>query len=308
MGPATFSLPGAFAWLSPFPSWCLISCVVPYFPQPEIHLFGRITLHAFWALVVLAMLVGWAMTITRCRKIGLDPAVCNHLLVYVVLTGFIVAHLYSLLAYHPGEILQNPVILIKFWESISSFGGIVGGVFGLWLYFRVKGKRVGADDRLRYLDAMAYVFPFAWAIGRLGCTLAHDHPGTVTTFPLGVSLATPAPRTFIRYVYMAAGRLSELPDMKQLSRMGFHDLGWYEFLFTSLIIVPAFLVLDRKPRQPGFFAIAFLLLYVPARFLLDFLRLADARYAGLTPAQYAGAVVFLVALYFGMRGGSPLKK
>lgn len=283
---------------------CLITWMVPYFPQPEIRLFGQIALHAFGALIALAVIAGWRMTIARCRKIGLDLAVCNDLLVYVVLAGFIVAHLYSVLAYSPGEVLQNPLILLKFWENISSFGGIVGGVFGLWLYFRVKGKRVDADDRLRYLDAIAYAFPFAWSIGRLGCTLAHDHPGTVTTFPLGVSLATRASRTYIRYFYRVADRLEELPeDMEQLSGMGFHDLGWYEFLFTGLVIVPVFLVLNRKPRQPGFFLIAFLLLYVPGRFLLDFLRLGDARYAGMTPAQYAGGVIFLAALYFASRGG-----
>jgi phosphatidylglycerol:prolipoprotein diacylglycerol transferase len=277
--------------------------MVPYFPQPEIHLFGRITLHAYWALVALAVVVGWMMTIARCRKIGLEPTVCNHLLVYVVLTGFIVAHLYSVLAYYPGEILEDPLILLKFWKDLSSFGGIVGGVFGLWLFFRVKGKRVDAGGRLRCLDAIAYVFPFAWVIGRLGCTLAHDHPGTITTFPLGVSLATRASQTYIRYFYKVAGRLEELPDAERLSGMGFHDLGWYEFLFTGLVIVPVFLVLNRKPRQPGFFPVAFLLLYVPGRFLLDFLRLGDARYAGLTPAQYAGGVIFLAALYFASRGG-----
>jgi phosphatidylglycerol:prolipoprotein diacylglycerol transferase len=275
----------------------------PYFTQPEIHLFGPITLHAFGALVALAVIVGWRITITRCRRIGLAPTVCNDLLTYVVLAGFVVAHLYSVLAYFPREVLKDPLILLKFWEDISSFGGIVGGVFGLWLFFRVKGKQVVADDRLRYLDAIAYAFPFAWSIGRLGCTVAHDHPGTITTFPLGVSLATHASRTYIRYFYGAAGRMAELPDTAQLSRMGFHDLGWYEFLYSLLIMVPAFFVLDRKARRPGFFLITFLLLYVPARFLLDFLRLGDARTAGLTPAQYAGAVVFLVALYFVVRGG-----
>jgi hypothetical protein len=43
--------------------------------------------------------------------------------------------------------------------------------------------------------------------------------------------------------------------------------------------------------------IAFLLLYVPARFGLDFLRLSDTRYFGLTPGQYAGLAVFVAALY-----------
>jgi len=282
--------------------------MIPYFRQPEIHVYGGATLHAFGTLVVLAVVVGWAMGIRRCRKTGLDAKFSNRMLIYAVVAGFLAAHLYSLLAYHPERILHDPAIVMKFWENLSSLGGIVGGMFGLWLCFRVNGRLLTAVDRWRYVDAVAYVFPFAWAIGRLGCALAHDHPGTITKFPLGVSLATPASRAYIRYSYLSAGRLPELPDMRQLSGLGFHDLGWYEFLYTALVIVPAFLVLDQKPRQPGFFALAFLLLYVPARFLLDFLRLTDARYAGLTPAQYAGAVVFFGALYFGMRGGSPLKK
>jgi hypothetical protein len=60
-------------------------------------------------------------------------------------------------------------------------------------------------------------------------------------------------------------------------------------------------VLDRKPRPPPFFLIAFPLFYVPARFLLDFLRISDARYFGLTPGQYAGIAVFLAAVYLGIR-------
>jgi phosphatidylglycerol:prolipoprotein diacylglycerol transferase len=276
--------------------------VIPYFAQPEIHLFGPVTLHAFGALVALAVIAGWLMTVSRCRRKELDPTVCEDLLTYVILSGFVVAHLYSVLAYFPEQVLKDPLLLLKFWEDISSFGGIVGGVFGLWLYFRLAGKSIPAFDRMRYLDVIAFVFPFAWAIGRLGCTVAHDHPGTITTFPLGISLATPQARAYITYFYGAAGRLSELPDAATLSKMAFHDLGWYEFLYTLLAIVPAFLLLDRKERKPGFFVIAFVLLYVPARFLLDFLRISDARYAGLTPAQYAGAAAFLAALFFAVRG------
>jgi phosphatidylglycerol:prolipoprotein diacylglycerol transferase len=84
--------------------------------------------------------------------------------------------------------------------------------------------------------------------------------------------------------------------------MAYHDLGWYEFLYTLLVIVPAFLVLDRKPRPTGFFPLAFLFLYIPVRFYLDFLRLSDARYGGLTFAQYAGAAGFAVAVYLLLRG------
>ena len=83
--------------------------------------------------------------------------------------------------------------------------------------------------------------------------------------------------------------------------MAFHDLGWYEFLYMAFLMVPAFLVLDRKPRPTPLFLVVFPLFYVPARFFLDFLRISDARYFGLTPAQYAGIAVFLAAVFLMVR-------
>jgi len=275
--------------------------MIPYFPQPAYHLFGPVTVHAFGAIVALAVIVGWQRVVARARAKRLDPELVQDLLSYVVLSGFVVAHLYSVLAYFPREAMRNPLLLLKFWEDISSFGGFAGGLLGLWLFFRFKAGDVDATARLRYLDVIAYVFPFAWAIGRIACTVAHDHPGTVTSFPLGISLKSPEAQAYIAFFYQEAGRLAELPPPAALGKMAFHDLGWYEFLYMSCLMVPAFLLLDRKPRPPGFFLIAFLLLYVPVRFFLDFLRIADARYFGLTPGQYAGIAVFLAAVFLMVR-------
>jgi phosphatidylglycerol---prolipoprotein diacylglyceryl transferase len=272
--------------------------MIPYFPQPGYHLFGPVTVHAFGAIVAVAVFVGWRMAVARARTKGLDTELFQDLLVYVVLSGFVVAHLYSVLAYFPREAMEDPLLLLKFWEDISSFGGFAGGLLGLWLFFRFKARDADASARLRYLDVIAYVFPFAWAIGRVACTAAHDHPGTVTMFPLGISLKSPEAQAYIAFFYREAGRSADLPQPAALSKMAFHDLGWYEFLYMSCLMVPAYLALDRKPRPPGFFVIAFPLLYVPARFFLDFLRIGDARYFGLTPGQYAGIAVFLAAVFF----------
>ncbi len=268
--------------------------MIPYFGQPTLPL-GPVTLHAFGALAGAALLAGSALTVKRCRKTGLDPESGGDLAIYAIAAGLVAAHLYATLAYFPRDVLENPLLLFKVWENISSFGGFVGGLFGIWLFFKVRAPGLPEEEKWKYLDAIAFVLPFAWTIGRLACTVAHDHPGTVTTFPLGVSLATPEARAYIASYYESAGRLAELPPPGELARMAFHDLGWYEFLYTLFAIVPAFLVLDRKPRRPGFYAIAFLFLYVPVRFALDFLRLADARYLGLTPAQYAGIAALAAA-------------
>jgi phosphatidylglycerol:prolipoprotein diacylglycerol transferase len=269
--------------------------MVPYFPPLRIHLFGPVYIHAFGVLVAAAVIAGWRLSLARCRRKGLDPDRFRDLLVYVIGTGFVCAHLYSVVAYFPGDAMRNPLLLLKVWENISSFGGIAGGLLGFWLYFRIEGRKAGFAERLASIDVIAWAFPFAWAIGRLGCTVAHDHPGTVTSFPLAVSLESAEAREYIQYVYREAGRLAELPGAAELGKLGFHDLGWYEFLYTLLVMIPVFLLLDRKERAPGFYPLAFPLLYVPARFLLDFLRLSDATYFGLTPGQYAGAAAFGVA-------------
>lgn len=268
--------------------------MIPYFAQPSL-LLGPVRIHAFGALVAVAVILGSELAIRRCRRTGLDAGACADLALYAVVAGFLGAHLFSVLAYYPGEALRHPVLLLKVWENISSFGGFAGGLLGIALWFRLRGTKIDRAARLRHLDAVAYALPFAWTVGRLACSVAHDHPGTVTAFPLGISLATEEARLFIASAYRDAGRLAELPARDALAALAFHDLGWYEFLYTAFAIVPAFLVLGGKPRGAGFYPVAFVLLYAPVRFFLDFLRLADARYAGLTPGQFAAAGFFLAA-------------
>ena len=140
---------------------------------------------------------------------------------------------------------------------------------------------------------IAFVFPAALAIGRFGCALAHDHPGTVTTFPLAISLKTDAALDYLGGVYRAAG----LALPQAAPTMGFHDLGLYEFLFLALAVVPLFVKWNRRRRPAGFYLVAFAALYLPVRFALDMLRVADVRYVGLTPAQWVAALI-MAALPF----------
>ncbi|HEY5997207.1 MAG TPA: prolipoprotein diacylglyceryl transferase family protein [Candidatus Deferrimicrobiaceae bacterium] len=265
--------------------------MLPYFSQPSWHIYGPLTVHSFGLIVAVAVLTGSHLAMRRCRAKGLSPDLCADLVFYTVISGFVMAHLYSVLAYFPHQLLTDPLLLFRIWEDISSFGGIVGGVLGIWLFFRLKGKGLDRAARLGYLDAIAWAFPFAWAIGRLACTTAHDHPGTVTTFPLAISLESETARGVIAGFYKEAGRLADLPPWDRLATMGFHDLGWYEFLYTLFVICPLFLLFDRKPRPGGFFPLLFVSLYIPVRFAFDFLRIADTRYLGLTPGQWAALAV-----------------
>ncbi len=243
--------------------------MLPYIAQPTLSI-GPLTIHAFGVLVATAVLVGAAVLKRRSIARGLDPDVSSRLVTTVLLCGFFGAHLVDRLVYFPEETLANPLSLFVFWEGLSSFGGFLGGVLGA-LFF-VHRAKLGARS-FRYIDAVAYAFPFGWLFGRLGCFLAFDHPGRVTSFFLGERYTDGLVR---------------------------HNLGLYEAL-AMIPLMALFYMLGKKPRPAGFFTGLLALLYAPIRFGLDFLRIVDTRYFGLTPGQYGSILLFFVGLYLLLR-------
>jgi len=260
--------------------------MLPYFEQPAWHL-GPLTIHAFGVTVAAAMWFALTVVPRRLLAANLDPVVGQHLGRWMLTGGLLGAHLLSVLLYFPEKLRHDPLLLLRVWEDISSFGGMLGGVTGAFFFFWSRQQQIDRRTALSYLDAVAFVFPAALAIGRLGCALAHDHPGVVTTFPLAISLETDAAREYLRGIYESAG----VAFPAGASALGFHDLGLYECLFLTLVIVPAFLYWDRRRRPAGFYLAAFSAIYFPVRFGLDMLRVSDARYLRLTPAQWVAALV-----------------
>jgi phosphatidylglycerol:prolipoprotein diacylglycerol transferase len=251
--------------------------MIPYF---NAHLFDlpifNLPIHAFGVLVALGVIIGDRIVIEQGRRRGLDPQDVKYLNVRIVVGGFIVAHLVSVLFYFPERIKENPFVLLNPFAGLSSFGGFLGALIA-FLYFTKRAE----VPRLQYADSVALGLSIGWIFGRTGCFTAHDHPGRHTTFFLAV-----------RY-----------PDGAR------HDLGFYELLFT--IVLAAFLFhYNRKPRPPGRMIGIAALAYAPVRFGLDFLRATDVsrpdeRYFGLTPAQWACIATAALALYLLRRSMTP---
>ncbi len=244
--------------------------MLPYFSQPRLAL-GPLTIHAFGVLVAAAVLVGSELVRRRALKEGLQPAMAARMVTWILLVGFAGAHLVDRLVYFPRDTLANPVSLVRFWEGLSSFGGFIGGGLGAWLFFR----RVDTGGNTwRYVDTVAYAFPFGWIFGRTGCFVAFDHPGFPTEFFLG---------------------------QKYMDGVVRHNLGLYEAIYT-IPIAAVFLVLGRTRRFPGYFVALFVMLYAPFRFLADFLRKVDVRYLGLTPGQYGTIGLVILGAIVLVRG------
>jgi phosphatidylglycerol:prolipoprotein diacylglycerol transferase len=230
--------------------------MLPYVQIPDLPL-GPVTLYPFGMLVATAVLLGYWLARRRARAQGLDDVTLAATVNWMLLAGFASAHVFEVLVYHPEEVRQDPLVIIKFWAGLSSFGGFLGGATAAVVVLARRRAPI-----LRYCDAIAWGLAPAWIIGRLGCTVAHDHPGRPTSFFLAV-----------RY-----------PDGPRF------DLGLYE-MPVALLIAATLWLLGRRERPPGLLLGAMAALYGCARFALDFLRAtdvrgADPRYLGFTPAQY----------------------
>ena len=248
---------------------------LPYSHLGPLELFG-LQIHPFGVLVGTAIVIGTIIAEKRAAKVGLDSNHVSRLTMWAVIPGFVGAHLYAELAYNWDGVMEDPLILFKLWEHISSFGGFVGGALGVAYY--VRKHRL---NFLVYAEVIIYGFAFAWIFGRLGCTVAYDHPGYLTDFAMGMAYPYNMPLKDPIKFWLVDG------DINTNVR---HNLGFYEFLWA--VGVSAYFFTQRnKAHKAGFFLAVFLVAYIPVRFLFDFLRVQDGRWLGLTPGQFAAIVL-----------------
>ena len=230
---------------------------IPYFQIPPLRL-GPISIEPFGVLAAAGVYLASVLLTRRAREEGLDPDPLTSFATWALIGGLLGGHLVHLFLYHPEELRAGGMLqILKFWDGLSSTGGVLGGLAAGALFFRRRRLSFA-----RYGDVIALSVAPGWAVARLGCFAVHDHPGVRTSFPLAVVF----------------------PDGPR------HDLGFSDALLLAAITIVLY-ALRRRGALGGSLLAVLALLYGAGRFALDFLRArdlpyVDARYLGLTPAQY----------------------
>ncbi|MBX3064008.1 MAG: prolipoprotein diacylglyceryl transferase [Anaerolineae bacterium] len=241
----------------------------------------------FYALIAIsgALIAAWIIAV-RAKRRGLDP---NHVwdgLFWALIPGLIGARLYHVLTPSPSMMelvngqyvnpyFQNPLRIFEIWNGgLGIYGGIVGGVIGIYIYARRYKQPI-----LQWLDLVAPAVALAQAIGRWGNLINQELYGAPTDLPWAIYIP-PEKR---------------LPEYLQFER--FHPL----FLYESLWNLAAFFLLiwisnryqDRLKR--GDIVLMYLMQYPLVRFLLDFVRLDSNGSGVLTTAQVVSLATFVFA-------------
>jgi len=260
--------------------------MIPYF-APGPWNIGPFTIHAFGILVGLAIIFGVTMTQRDADKRGLNQAIISEAQIWALVVGFVLAHWVSVIFYFPERIREDPMELLYIWKGISSFGGFLGGIGGLLFYFKLKKV-----DVWPHFDSFGWGFAWAWILGRMGCTVAHDHPGKVTDFFFAVQY--PAYQGAIPGVSQPTTDVAQTALFnKTLPLVGRYDLGLYELIFAIGLVTILFIFNRKANRFAGFNVTMLALIYAPVRFFFDYLRIVDNKiFLGMTPGQ-----LFAIALF-----------
>ena len=270
----------------------MLEAFIPYITAPEktlvedLPLIGPLKLQVFGPLVAIGVVVGWYRCLAYARTKDLDEYLFRDYLFWLLVAAFTISHWVSVIFYFPHQIQEDPLVLLQIWNGLSSVGGFFGAFVGMMLYLRWYCGRlphVGKQPVMVYADATIFGLLAGWCFGRLGCSLVHDHPGKIV--PEGTFFAVgPWPDGTWRY-----------------------DLGLAEFLFAVALMSFVYFISNWKKWPPGRLVGLVATAYAPFRFVLDSMRAEeparqviatpDARYSGLTPAQWFTIAFLLAGLY-----------
>jgi phosphatidylglycerol:prolipoprotein diacylglycerol transferase len=230
--------------------------MIPYFTINPLHI-GPLTLYPWGFFVALGCFVGAMVGAYYLRSRQQNSDMLWNMLPWIMVVGFVGGRLAHIFFYAWPYYREHPLEIFAITHGgMSSTGVLVASL--AFLFFWIKKHVPTAASRRIFLDALAIAFALGEAIGRIGCFVLHEHPGRVTTFLLG----------------------AQFPD--GLVR---HDLGLYLSL-NGFVLFGLLLCIQRRKPAAGILFASGILYYAVTRFWLDALRVYDARYFGLTPAQY----------------------
>ena len=253
---------------------------------PYLTIFGR-QLPTYGLLAALGVLLALLYLKLRTRSLpGPEEADYQLAFLFAGLGAAVGAKLLYLLTVLPELIRDLPLLgeePLTFLHTYLSggfvfYGGLYGALAGLWLYGRVsRGKSMDA-----YLNRLFPCFPLVHALGRVGCFCAGCCYGRVTDSALGVAfhLSPNAPNGIPLLPVQLFGAGFELALFALCAGLARRGVGGRRLLGL------------------------YLLLYAPARFLLEFFRGDAARgfVGALSVSQLISIPTALLGLWLLWRG------
>ncbi len=260
---------------------------------------------AYFAISIL-IAAYWAYH--RQKKLVNEEKHFEGIVTWSLVSALFFARLSHFIFWEPEYFLSNPAVFFQLSGGNSIVGGLLGGMFGGWLY--TQRKKI---SYFRYFAIFSPPVLLGQAVGRLGCFLNGDAYGTATSLPWGIKfprygVTIPSFETNTR-VSSPAWRWSYengLVDQSSLYSAPLHPTQLYELFGDLALMVLVIMLIKKLWDSSTDLALVFYLHvggYAFLRFVLEFLRADNDtdKYFGMTGVQLALLGVSIAAAVMSLR-------
>ena len=245
-------------------------------PSPPIdHIpIGPLRLTFYGLFVGTGVALAWWLTKRRFEARGGDPLAAEHILMRVVIFGFLGARL-AYVSTHLSRFEGEWWKVLALWEGgLALFGGLTAGALALILSARSRGVHIGT-----FLDSLAPALPLAQAIGRWGNYFNQELFGTPSELPWAVEIDP-------------GNRPAAYPDAET-----FHPTFLYESLWNVALAGFIVWVSKRRPDLQGRLIGIYFVGYGLMRFLLELMRTDTTfRFLGLSRNGWVSIAAMVVGV------------
>lgn len=259
---------------------------------------GRSTPNLYSLLFVTGMIIGYFVIRKMFRKEGIDDAVLDKLVMYIVPATIIGARLGHVFFYGPywdfvdncgvmqEGYFEHPLSILYVWEGgLASHGGAIVILVALW-YF---SKKVINKPILWILDRIAAPIAIAGMFIRLGNLFNHEIVGDPTNVPWAFSFSQYYNDTLCGY-----DSTPRHPAQLYEAICYFISFGILMFLFWKRDLW----------KKPGVIFGVFLILIFGARFIIEFVKTGQTardEYMLLNTGQLLSIPFILIGIYLIIR-------
>lgn len=232
-------------------------------------IFG-IHIRGYGLMIAIGIIVASVIFINKGKKKNYDEDSLLNIIICTVVFGMIGAKLLFIIT-EIKNIIKDPSILLNIGNGFVVYGGIFGGILGIYIYCKRKSWNM-----FEIIDMVVPALAIAQGFGRIGCFLAGCCYGKVTTSQFGVIF----PQNSLAY----PPGVPLIPTQLYSSAFDF-ILGLFLLYYC------------RKKRNNGTAMSMYLILYSIGRFIIEIFR-DDPRgnIAFLSTSQFFAVITFIAGI------------